>query len=107
MSKITAQEASKIAQKHFKITAEAIELDGYEDENFLLETNTEDKYLLKISSEENNALLNFQNEILSHLSTKNLPFQTSKVLNSEDGNSLVTLSNDKTARLLSWVPGRM
>ena len=51
MSKITAQEASKIAQKHFKITAEAIELDGYEDENFLLETNTEEKYLLKISSE--------------------------------------------------------
>ena len=107
MSKITAQEASKIAQKHFKITAEAIELDGYEDENFLLETNTEEKYLLKISSEKNNALLNFQNEILSHLSTKNLTFKTSKVLNSEDGNSLVTLSNGKTARLISWVPGRI
>ncbi len=107
MSKTTSQQASQIAKEHFNITVEAIKLDGYVDENFMLTTASDEKFLLKISSEENREQLNFQIKILEHLSNKNLPFQASKIIVDKEGNSLAEVSEDKSARLLSWVPGRL
>lgn len=114
MSKTTVSQASQIAKEHFNITAKATKLDGYVDENFLLTTGSDEKFLLKVSShlsensaEENKEQLIFQNKILEHLSHKNLSFQTSKVIADKEGNSLVEISNKKSARLLSWVPGRL
>ncbi|WP_026450219.1 aminotransferase class III-fold pyridoxal phosphate-dependent enzyme [Aequorivita capsosiphonis] len=107
MSKTTTQQASQIAEKEYDIIAEATKLDGYADENFLLKTSDDEKYLLKISSEENQEQLNFQVKILEHLSNKTLAFQTARVTSDKDNNSLVRISEGKSARLLSWLPGRL
>lgn len=114
MAKTTSQQASLIAKKHFNIHAKATRLEGYVDENFLLVTASGKKFLFKVSSdlsiyssEENREQLNFQVAILEHISQQNLPFQTSKVFTDQNRDSLVEISNNKTARLLSWVPGRL
>ncbi len=107
MPDTTIQQASQIAKKHFDITAEATKLDGYVDENFLLTTLDDEKLLLKISSEKNREQLNFQIKILEHLSHKNLLFETSKIVVDKNGNILAEVSDNKSARLLSWLPGRL
>lgn len=107
MSKTTPEQASQIAQKYFNLSAGAIKLDGYVDENFLLETFSNKKVLLKISSDEDNEQLDFQVQILEHLSYKNLPFQTSKVIADKEGNCLPAITGARTARMLTWLPGRL
>ena len=107
MSKTTPKTASEIAEKHYNLKAEATKLDGYVDENFLLKTTSGEKYLLKISSEENQHQLDFQFQILTHLSTKYLPVSLSEVVPNKEEKQLTTLQNNKAARLLTWLSGRL
>ncbi len=107
MSKITTEQASKIVREHYNISAEASKLDGYVDENFLLKTESGNHFLLKISSEENSEQLDFQVQVLKHLSTKNLAISLSEVVSNKEGKPLTKLQNNKTARVLSWLPGRL
>ncbi|AFL81115.1 4-aminobutyrate aminotransferase family protein [Aequorivita sublithincola DSM 14238] len=107
MSIITTEQASKIAFEHFNITAKASKLDGYVDENFLLKTGSNEKFLLKISSEENSEQLDFQVEILKYLSTKEHAVSLPEVVSNNEGNSLSKFQNNKTARILTWLPGRL
>ena len=67
MTKFTSEQASQIASEYYNISAKASKLDGYVDENFLLKTTSGEKFLLKISSEENSEKLDFQIQILKQL----------------------------------------
>tara|TARA_R110000851_G_scaffold207537_2_gene359731 strand:- start:124157 stop:127159 length:3003 start_codon:yes stop_codon:yes gene_type:complete len=107
MHKTTTEEASQIAQEYYSISAKASKLDGYIDENFILKTSSGEKFLLKISSEENSEHLDFQIEILKHLSTKSLDISLSEVVPNKEGNLLTSIQNNKTARVLTWLPGRL
>lgn len=107
MSKSSIEEISKIAFEHYGINAKITLLAGYEDENFLLKTSNGEQFLLKISSEENLEQLDFQIKILDHLSDKDLGFNTSKVIPNKEGKMLTNLPNNQTARLLTWLPGRL
>ncbi len=107
MSKTSPHKASQIALEHFKIKALATRLNSYVDENFLLETNSGEKFLMKISKEDNAERLDFQIQLLEHLSHKELPFQIAKSVLDKTGNALSKISNDKTVRLLTWIPGRL
>ena len=114
MTKITPIQASQIAIENYGIIAESIKLDGYVDENYLLKTSTGEKFLLKISSgqstnsvEENNGQLDFQIQILKHLSEQSTLISFSEVISNKNGNSLTPLLNNETARVLTWLPGRL
>lgn len=107
MSKTTSNIASQIALEYFNLKAKATTLNSYADENFLLETDSGEKFLLKISKENNREDLDFQVQLLEHLSDKELPFLITKTVLDKKGNALADISNNKTARLLSWIPGRL
>ncbi len=107
MSKTTSEQASQIAYEQYNISAEATKLEGYVDENFLLKTASGEKFLLKICSEENLEQLDFQIQILQHLSAKNLGISLSEIVPNKNENLLSILPNNKTARILSWLPGRL
>ena len=107
MSDNPTNSASLIAKKYYNLSATVTVLDSYDDENFLLEAEGGEKFLLKISKEKNREHLNFQNDLLAFLSHKDLPFQISKTILNTDGNSISEISEHKNARLLSWIPGRL
>lgn len=107
MAKTSTQKVSEIAFEHFNLSASVTILDSYVDENFLLETQEGEKFLLKISQEESREHLEFQNDLLKFLSEKNLPFEISRTILNKSGNSITEITDDKTARLLSWIPGRL
>lgn len=107
MSKTTAHQASQIAKEHYNITAKATKLEGYVDENFLLKTASDEKFLLKVSAADNKDQLDFQIKILEHISHKNLPFKCSEIIADQDGNLFTEVSHEKSARLLTWIPGRL
>ncbi len=106
-SKTTNQKAKKIAAEFFNIDAEATKIDGYIDDNFQLKNASNENFLLNISSEKNISQLDFQVEILKHLSTKNLPFSISKVIENKNGILISEVSDNTTARLLTWLDGRL
>ncbi len=120
MATFTSEEASKIAKHSFNLDGNATKLVGFVDENFLItcplrrKTHSNQSFLLKISSdlsaisaEENRKFLDFQVAILKHLSTKKLPFSTSKIMADKHGNPFSEISATTTARLLSWLEGRL
>lgn len=107
MSETTCQIASEIAFTQFDLVAKATRLTGYADENFLLRNESGEEFLLKISEGGNEISFDFQNKILVHLSEKNLPFQTSKIIVNRTGKTFVKLSNGKICRLLTYIPGRL
>ncbi|MEH6763691.1 MAG: aminotransferase class III-fold pyridoxal phosphate-dependent enzyme [Aequorivita antarctica] len=114
MNKHTPEQASQVTRDHYNIDAVASKLDGYVDENFLLicppirrKTGSGEKFLLKIASEEIGEQLDFQIQILKHLSAKKLTFGLSEVIPNKEGKPLSILPNNKTARVLSWLPGRL
>lgn len=107
MPSINSEKASQIAKDHFNINAKATKLEGYEDENFMLETNSDEKFLLKISKEADVERLDFQVKMLGHLAKKDLPFYITKTILNKDQEPLSKIAATQTARLLSWLPGRL
>lgn len=107
MAGIELQRVLEIAQNHYGLEAKATPLEGYADENFMLQTTIGEKFLLKITSGQAAEELDFQVKLLTHLSDKNLPFATAKVIPNRNGNALTPLAPRKIALLLSWIPGRL
>ena len=107
MSLLTSVKAAQIAKCHFNLDVKATKLEGYDDVNFMLETESNEKFLLKISTEENLEHLDFQVQLLKHIAKNNLPFYTARAILDKDRSALSTISPQRTARLLSWLPGRL
>lgn len=107
MTVITSEKASEMARNHFLLEARATKLEGYVDQNFMLESPLGEKFLLKISTAAKPEQLDLQVQILDHLSGKDLPVLTPKVVLDKEGNALSQTSLHTTSRLLSWLPGRL
>ncbi len=105
------KKALDIVRTKYSITSEAIKLNGDEDENFKLIAENGTTYLLKISTTETSEeFLQYQTAILNHLEAKETSCLFSEVIKNNEGDVLTPISNaegKRTARLLTWVPGRL
>lgn len=107
MAIISPLKASQIASEYYDIHAKASILNSYDDENFLLKTESGEKFLLKISKENNRSQLDFQIDILNHLSKYELSVQIPEIILNKSGNALSEISDNLIARVLNWIPGRL
>ena len=109
---VSISEAEKIALDYYGIKAKANALPGYDDENFKLISSSNALFILKISKHEaDKKHLHFQNDILTHVSSKKLSCQSPIVLQnlSKGLYQRITLANKekRKVRILSWVEGRL
>ena len=108
---ISISEAEKIALDHYGISATAIKMPGYEDENFKLQTADSRSYILKIAQPEfETDLLVFQNHLLRHLAKKQLQLELPKMIPNSEGammSQVVSEGKTRNIRMLSWVEGRL
>ena len=109
---IPVSQAEKIALDNYGIATKATKLPGYDDENFKLISTAGESFILKISKPEVDAkYLNFQNEILIHVASKNLECESPRVIyniNRELSDTIKSAAGEKRdVRLLSWVRGRL
>lgn len=109
---VTTIQAAKIAWDLFSIKGTAKVLPGELDFNFKITGTNGDDYILKISRpDENESYLNFQQEILQHLSLNAKDLITPKVITDFKGNSISEFEDDygqfRKVRLLSWIQGRV
>ncbi|MFT4669563.1 MAG: 4-aminobutyrate aminotransferase-like enzyme/Ser/Thr protein kinase RdoA (MazF antagonist) [Ulvibacter sp.] len=109
---ISVSEAEKIALDNYGIAAKATILPGYDDENFKLLSTAGESFILKISKPEaDEKYITFQNEILIHITSKNLECQSPRVIYNLDyelSDTIKSAAGEKRdVRLLSWVEGRL
>ena len=104
---LAEKDAIKIASKHYELTAEAKNLPGDADRNFLLSTENE-KFILKIQAldtkQEN---IEFQHAALQHLSGF---VGTPRVIPNKDGEMLFKISHKGDhylARMVSFLEGTL
>ncbi|PVW17335.1 aminotransferase class III-fold pyridoxal phosphate-dependent enzyme [Marixanthomonas spongiae] len=108
---MTAEIASQIVLEHYGFTVKASALQGDEDENFKVVSENGNTYLLKVAvTETDDRFLQFQTAVLEHLASKKTSCQFSEILLNKEGKPLTSaiISEEKrTARLLTWLPGRL
>jgi 4-aminobutyrate aminotransferase-like enzyme/Ser/Thr protein kinase RdoA (MazF antagonist) len=109
--KITFSEAKKILLSLFNISGSISELPGDVDFNFRVKVTGKDGYILKISRpNQDEGYLNFQQEILQHLSTYS-HITAPKTIKSNQGKVTATYTDtnghSRKVRLLTWIPGRL
>ena len=111
MSGINLERAAIIAKDIFDKEGVVTQLPGYVDANFKLETTKGYTFILKIAGPNEKLVgLEFQNEILKHISSLNLVLNLPKVIPNQEGEFLsTTIENGEKrgVRLLSWVEGRL
>ena len=109
MKTFTTSEVEKMAIAYYGLNAVASPLNGYDEQNFLLETSEGKKFVLKIATDLHNYyFLDAQVNILNHLagSTLNSKFQHF-VLN-HDGIEITKINIDNTnyyLRILTYLEG--
>lgn len=110
-TRVSLEKAKEIAHDFFGIVGEAQLLPGYDDENFKLTATNGDRYILKISrNQQGLESLKFQNALLLHLASKNLDLDLPRVLPNSNGalwSTYASEENERTVRLLNWVDGRI
>jgi 4-aminobutyrate aminotransferase-like enzyme/Ser/Thr protein kinase RdoA (MazF antagonist) len=107
---ISKEEAKLILHNLYDIIAEVSPLAGEIDFNFKAKTSNGDAYVLKISRPDcDEAYIEFQDEILEHLSESRLTSEFPRPYKSETGQSVNTYLDrqcrERLVRLLDWVDG--
>jgi Ser/Thr protein kinase RdoA (MazF antagonist) len=105
----TAQDAARLAGEHYALPAQARCLPSERDQNFLLQTESGERFVLKIANAtEQRALLEAQNRVMEHLAGY-VSF-CPRVLQSVNGEEIITLQSqdgtDHFARLVTYLPGK-
>ena len=96
--------AQAIAEKYFGIQASTRELPSERDRNFLLETRSGEKFVLKIANvSEKREVLEAQNALMKHLEGR-VSF-CSRVVESVSGEEIVVVEG-RFVRVLSYLPGK-
>ncbi|NNF51393.1 MAG: aminotransferase class III-fold pyridoxal phosphate-dependent enzyme, partial [Gammaproteobacteria bacterium] len=101
--------AARVATKLYGIDAAAVAVDGYADPSFILSTDDEPSYVLKITDRENEQLARLQNAMLAHLSGRSLPVAVPLLVADAQGRGL-SFSTDEAGnecclQLLTYLPG--
>lgn len=109
---LTDSEAVKIAQVIFGLSAQAAGLPSERDQNFLLDTATGAKFVLKIAkSDEDRAVLEFQNAVLKHVADHAPALAVPRVWPTRDGEDLTQIRDQRGQayyiRLIGWLEGNM
>ncbi|MBC9796256.1 aminotransferase class III-fold pyridoxal phosphate-dependent enzyme [Sinomicrobium weinanense] len=104
--------AGSIASTLYGVHGTATALPGETEFNFRLDTNDGKVYILKISRPGRDMdYLDFQQQILRHVSGSDEEIAVPEVLDDIDGNSIAEIVDDhgeaRKVRLLTWVPGRV
>ena len=100
--------AAQIAAQHFGIHATAQPLPSERDQNFLLTTDSGEKFVLKISNAlEKPAFIEAQNAVLQHLATR-LSF-CQRLVTSSSGKEIIEVENENgmthPVRVVNFLPG--
>jgi len=102
---------SAIIERHYGIRGSAAKLPGELDLNYLVETK-DGQYIFKIANiteKEKNLLL--QHAVINHLSNQKFGLATSAIVKTLDSEEIIRLpddeGNDRFARLLTWIDGRV
>lgn len=101
-------DATQLAQKHYHLRTTAKPLPSERDQNFLLQTEGGERFVLKIANGiEERSMLEAQNQVMGHLA-KHVSF-CPRVLRTANGEEIATVNSpdDKThfVRLVTYLPG--
>jgi 4-aminobutyrate aminotransferase-like enzyme/Ser/Thr protein kinase RdoA (MazF antagonist) len=110
----TEQNVMRWARKYYRINGQAQQLSGYDEQNFLLETATNERYIFKIASNDHNPFfLDAQVKILQHLSNTALADRLPSYIPSYwlvgDGEAIVPISVGNAIcflRVLTFLEGQ-
>ncbi len=108
LSQISIAEAAQYASQYYGFSGTLRKLPGEVDFNFHLESKDGQEYTLKISRPETPiAEIDFQLNILEHLSKTAIPLEIPQTIPTLTGENYVQLDQQQFIRLQKWVPGRM
>ena len=105
---LTAAEAAELGRRLFGVDGVASPLPSERDQNFVLHTAGDDRFVLKIAnSTDDRALLEAQNAALAHVARRST--LCPRVIPASDGSEIATLDAPHGVRhfvrLLTWLPG--
>ena len=105
-------QAVQFAREIFGLSATAAALPSERDQNFLLATAAGEKYVLKIAkSDEERAVVEFQNALLRHVAERAPGLALPRVRPTRDGEEMTQVRDRRGApyfvRLIGWLEGQM
>lgn len=108
--RFSIEEAERLASHHFARQGRATRLPGYADENFRIEADDGQNWILKIAARDvTEADLDFQNMAMRHIAERLTDVTSSQPMPTVDGEYLAsTVDADgekRWLRMLSWLPG--
>lgn len=106
----SVEDANRAADTVFGIKGEVLELAGERDRNFLITNQKNEKYVLKVCNPaDSDDVIDFQNQLLSHLSSINNQWQWPLPLPDQNGSLIGYTHNSDNEkiriRLLTFVDG--
>jgi len=108
--RISPDDAVRIALEQYDVAGSAFTLPSERDQNFVLQTNSGQKFVLKIANaDEQYDFLNLQNELIQFLATKKIDLQFPQIVPTKSGADIATIttadSRKHFVRLLTWLDG--
>ena len=108
--RISADEAIVIAKDCFGVSCHATELAGERDRNFLMSSTSGEKFVLKIgNAADNKSVIDFQNQLLLHLSSAETKWSWPVPQSDRQGQLISQWGNDRgeelKVRLLTFIDG--
>src|SRR2546423_6873987 len=107
--RILRDEALQIAKQLYDLKASASPLPSERDQNFLLQTERGERFVLKISNAgEDYDFLDLQNQLVRFLSAGKINLELPRIVSSTSGQDIskvTTDSGEHFVRLLTWIEG--
>src|SRR3989440_3101387 len=107
--RILRDEAPQIAKQLYDLKASASPLPSERDQNFLLQTERGERFVLKIANAgEDYDFLDLQNRLIRFLSAGKINLEFPRIVSSTSGQDIATVTTDSGehfVRLLTWLQG--
>ena len=107
--RILCDEAQQIARQLYDLKVSASPLPSERDQNFLLQTERDERFVLKIANAaEAHDFLDLQNQLIRFLSARKVKLEFPQIVSSTSGQDISTINTDSGehfVRLLTWLEG--
>jgi len=108
--RISLDDAVRIALEQYDVAGSAFTLPSERDQNFLLQTNSGQKFVLKVANaDEPYDFLSLQNELIRFLAAKKIDLQFPQIVPTKSRADIATIttadSRKHFVRLLTWLDG--
>jgi Ser/Thr protein kinase RdoA (MazF antagonist) len=104
---LTLSEAEQLALTHYQLSVTAAQLPSERDQNFLLQTEAGDKFVLKISNAtEGHEMVEMENAAMRHLTQHGI--SCPDVITAKSGETIETIHHNNQTyfmRLITFLPG--